>query len=187
MIIIGITGTLGAGKGTVVNYLVKKKGFVHFSVRKYLVKLIRKENREPTRDAMVEMANRLRKKYGPSYLVEELFKEAQKTGKNCIIESIRTEGEIAALRTKGKFTLIAVDADRELRYKRAIERDSETDDISFEKFVEDEELEMTSADPAKQNLNRCMELADYTIQNNSTIGVLNEKVSKILHEIKKAK
>ena len=28
MIIIGITGTLGAGKGTVVNYLVEKKGFV---------------------------------------------------------------------------------------------------------------------------------------------------------------
>ena len=33
MIIIGITGTLGAGKGTIVDYLVKQKGFVHYSVR----------------------------------------------------------------------------------------------------------------------------------------------------------
>ena len=33
-IIIGITGTLGAGKGTVVEYL-KKKSFKHYSVRSF--------------------------------------------------------------------------------------------------------------------------------------------------------
>lgn len=37
MQIIGITGTLGAGKGTVVDYLVKNKGFNHFSVGDYLI------------------------------------------------------------------------------------------------------------------------------------------------------
>lgn len=42
MIIIGITGTLGAGKGTVVEYL-KTKGFKHFSVREFLTQEIKKE------------------------------------------------------------------------------------------------------------------------------------------------
>ena len=37
--IIGITGTLGAGKGTVVDFL-KEKGFRHFSVRDYLIKIL---------------------------------------------------------------------------------------------------------------------------------------------------
>ena len=41
MIVIGITGTIGAGKGTIVEYLVEKKGFLHFSVREFLLKKIR--------------------------------------------------------------------------------------------------------------------------------------------------
>ena len=36
MITIGITGTLGAGKGTIVEYLQKEKGFSHYSVRAFL-------------------------------------------------------------------------------------------------------------------------------------------------------
>ena len=32
MIIIGITGTLGAGKGTIVEYLIKNKNFFHFNI-----------------------------------------------------------------------------------------------------------------------------------------------------------
>ena len=31
--IIGITGTDGSGKGTVVDYLVEQKGFKHYSAR----------------------------------------------------------------------------------------------------------------------------------------------------------
>jgi len=37
MLIIGITGTLGAGKGTIVEYLVKNKNFKHYSVSGYLI------------------------------------------------------------------------------------------------------------------------------------------------------
>ena len=40
MIVIGITGTLGAGKGTIVDYLVKNKGFNHFSVRSFIAQEI---------------------------------------------------------------------------------------------------------------------------------------------------
>ena len=37
MKIIGITGTIGAGKGTIVDYLVKQKNFKHYSVRNFLI------------------------------------------------------------------------------------------------------------------------------------------------------
>jgi len=41
MIIIGITGTLGAGKGTVVEYL-QEKGFRHYSARGFITKEVEK-------------------------------------------------------------------------------------------------------------------------------------------------
>ena len=49
MIIIGITGTIGAGKGTIVDYLMQKCGFRHYSVRQYLLDVIQKAGLEPIR------------------------------------------------------------------------------------------------------------------------------------------
>lgn len=184
-IIIGITGTIGAGKGTIVDYLVKNKGFVHFSARIDVInKEIEKRGLPITRDNMVMVANDLRKSYGPSYVVEELFKLAEKSDSNCILESIRTVGEIESLRQKGKFYLFAIDADRKIRYDRIQKRgDIQSDNVSFEKFVEQEEKEMTSDDPNKQNLSKCIEMADYIFMNNSTLEELHYQVDKIISEI----
>ena len=109
MNIIGITGTLGAGKGTIVDYLVKNKGFVHCSVRAYLIEEITKRGMEVNRDSMVIVANGLRASHSPSFIVEELYHIAAKHQVNCVIESIRTPGEAVALSSKGGFCLIAVD------------------------------------------------------------------------------
>ena len=49
MITIGITGTLGAGKGTIVDYLIQHRGFVHFSVRAFITEEINRRGREVNR------------------------------------------------------------------------------------------------------------------------------------------
>ena len=49
MRIIGITGTMGAGKGTVVEYLVAKHGFKHYSARSVLNEMIQEKKMEPGR------------------------------------------------------------------------------------------------------------------------------------------
>ncbi len=180
MKIIGITGTLGAGKGTIVEYLVAYHGYTHFSVRNYLIKLIADTGKLVNRDSMVEMANGLRAKHGPSYIVEELFKEAQENGTNAIIESIRTVGEIYALREKGNFMLVSVDTDSKIRYDRIVARASETDMVSFEVFIENENREMTSTDPNKQNLSACMALADFHLNNNGTFEELYQQINQLL-------
>jgi dephospho-CoA kinase len=180
MIIIGITGTLGAGKGTVVEYLVKNKGFKHFSARALIVEEIEKRGLENNRDNMVVVANDLREKYSSGYVAEELFKRAIELGENAIIESLRAVGEIEILRKKGKFILLAIDADSKIRYERISQRGTTTDSISFEKFIADEEKEMESDDPNKQNLKKCIEMADFKIENNGTIEELNSKIEGIL-------
>lgn len=181
--IIGITGTLGAGKGTVVEYLLKKN-FKYFSVRDFLVEEILKRGLESNRENMVAVANDLRTKFGPSYIVEELYVRAKNFGGDCVIESLRCPGEVDMLKGKGDFVLFAVDADIETRYSRIIERASDTDRISFDEFVSQEQTEMTSSDPSKQNLRRCIEMADYNFKNDWTVAELYNKVERVLSGIR---
>jgi len=178
--IIGITGTIGAGKGTIVDYLVSQKGFLHFSVRDFLVEVIEKRGLPVNRDSMVAVANELRATHSPSYITDQLYERAVESGKNGIIESIRAAGEIDSLRKRKNFILFAVDADIRKRYERIVKRNSATDHIDFETFVENEKREMTSTDPNKQNLSECIKKADYVFTNDEDITDLQRAVEAVI-------
>jgi dCMP deaminase len=182
--IIGITGTLGAGKGTIANYLVKKQKFHHFSVREFLIEEIKKRKLPINRGSMVLVANDLRKDFGAGYLAYALYEKAAKKGGNSIIESLRTPLEVETLKKNGDFYLFAVDANPKLRYQRNLKRGSETDKQTYKSFLADEKREMVSKDPTKGNIKKCMEMADYKFDNNSTPSHLYSQIEKVLKEIK---
>ena len=178
--IIGITGTLGAGKGTVVEYLKEKYGFVHFSVRDFLKEEVLKRGMEPNRDSFTQVANELRAAHSPSYVTDCLYERAARQSHDAVIESIRTPGEIDSLQAKSSFRLWAVDADSEIRYQRAVLRNSETDHVTYETFLANERREMTSSDPNKQNLSVCIARADVVLQNNGDKEALYREVDRIM-------
>ena len=184
MFIIGITGTIGAGKGTIVDYITSNFDFQHLSVRQFLIDKLSAENRAINRDTMVEMANSLREKYSPSYIIDCLYEQALKSKKNTIIESIRTPGEVYSLKEKAQFLLFSVDANPKIRYDRIVLRNSETDHIAYEVFLENENREMNSDNPNHQNLKKCIELSDYKFNNDGSIEDLHQKVKEVLLEIK---
>ncbi len=179
MKIIGIAGTNGAGKWTIVEYLMKK-GFIHYSVSDFLRTIIKKKWFPVNRDTMIQTSNELRKEFWTGYLVEELYKIAEKSWKDCIIESIRTLGEIESLEKQGNFSLWAVDADQETRYQRIKLRWSEKDQVSFEKFQEQENTESQNIESHKQNLLGCIENADIVFNNNRTLEDLYQQIDSIL-------
>ena len=184
MLVIWITWTLGAGKGTIVDYLVKNKWFQHLSVRAYLIQEIERRGMPVNRDSMVIVANDLRATYGPAYIIEQLYHQAVQSTKNSIIESLRAVGEVEMLKGKENFTFFAIDADPKIRYERAVLRWSETDKISFEKFIEDEQKEMNNTDPTKQNIAKCMQMADHVFTNNWTLEELNTQIEEVLTKLK---
>ena len=188
MITIGITGTLGAGKGAVVEYLKGTYGFSHYSARAFIVEEIQRRGLPVDRDSMTLVGNALRSEHHAGYIIEELYNQAVSSGQNVIIESIRTKGEIETLKGKVKdihFYLLAVDADQYTRYERIKLRKSTTDSISFEKFIHDEDREMISDDPTKQNLRYCIDHADYVFQNDGTLEELYKQVDAVMKEIMK--
>lgn len=176
--IIGITGTNGAGKGTVVDYL-KQKGFAGFSVRDFLYEEIDRRGMPHDRTSTNIVGNDLRAKFGAEYPVEQLFLRAQERGANSVIESVRATGEAQFLKSKGAL-LWGVDADHKLRYERSVSRKSDLDRVSFEKFCELEDLEYRNSDPAKQNVLGVMEMADAIFYNNGTQEELYEQVEEAL-------
>ena len=182
--IIGITGTLGAGKGTIVEFL-KKKGFNHFSASGFITEEIEKRGLPVNRDSMILVGNDLRAKYSPSYVAEQIFIRAQEKGGDCVLESLRTQGEIECLKEKDEFILFAIDADPKIRYKRVLNRKSSKDSVTFDEFIKAENKEMTSEDPTKQNLAKCISMADYVFTNNGSFEELKDEVEKVWEGIQK--
>ncbi|HVM73887.1 MAG TPA: AAA family ATPase [Candidatus Paceibacterota bacterium] len=177
--IIGITGTLGAGKGTVVGYLVEKHSFKHFSVRDFLNKEVERRGLPSNRDTLLAVANDLRATHGPGYISEAIMGKALRDGTNAVIESIRSIGEADYLRSHGA-QLWAVDADIKIRYARILHRASETDHISLEKFSADEQREYANVDITKSNLSGVIALADVLLYNDGSKEELFIKIEEAL-------
>ena len=178
VVIIGITGTNGAGKGTVVKYLVNEKGFAHCSVRAFLTEEIERRGLDINRTTMMQVGNDLRAQHGSGYLTEQLLSRAQETGR-AVIESIRTVGEAEYLQTKGA-RLWAIDADRAVRYERVCKRWSETDRLSFEQFLHEEDREFRNTDPTKQSIGTVMDMADLVLTNDGTPEELYAQIERAL-------
>ncbi|MEX0918249.1 MAG: AAA family ATPase [Candidatus Paceibacterota bacterium] len=178
--IIGITGTDGAGKGTVVEYLVNEKGFVRYHARTLFLEEIARQELEPTRANMRIVGNQLRGKHGNDYIVRMFLERAKESGdKHVIIDSLRARAEAETLKTKGGI-LLAVDADQKLRYERVQARRSSSDQVSFDEFREHEELESNDPDPHGMQKQEVIAMADHVILNNGTLEDLHALVDDFL-------
>ena len=180
--IIGITGTIGSGKDTLMELLKNEYGFKHYSVRQYLTEKLNEEGLELNRTAMTNLANSLREENHQAFIIEQLFLKAKAEGGNAVIESIRTPGEVVFLKEHSDFYLFAVDADPNLRYERVQKRKTATDRVDFNTFMAEEQREMSNDEPHMQNIAACVRLAGNRFRNNSSIDMFCKKVRKALEK-----
>jgi len=179
--IIGIVGSIASGKDTVADYLVRK-GFKAISLSDILRGVMREEDIEVTIPNMTEFGNNLRATKGHSFLAERASEQIQ-DGEDVIVTSLRQVGEVEFFQKRSDFTLIKLDAEKELRLQRLLDRNRPGD---VKNMAELDEIEAKQADGKNggMNMNRCYELADVELANDGTFEELYHKVDELIESIR---
>lgn len=178
--IVGLTGSFGAGKGCVADYLVNQKGFAHFSARTFIVKELERQGQPVNRDTMTAMGNTLRAEHGPTYIFEQLVQMAKVHGKDAVVESVRAVAEAQYIKEQGGIVL-GVDADPEVRYERIVKRGSATDHVTFEEWKAQELAEINPNDPTKQDIFGALRESDYIIMNTGSLEELARAIDEFIN------
>ncbi len=176
--IIGLTGKNASGKTEVCQYLISR-GFEYYSLSDEIREEIRRRGREITREVLIEVGNELRAKFGPEILAERILQRLERD-RNYVIDSIRNPAEVGALKRRQDFTLLAIEADRTIRFERSRQRDREGTPQTLEHFIEEEACELKSDDPATQQLVATRRLADLVVINDGTLDDLHRRLGELL-------
>ncbi|MBN2243966.1 MAG: AAA family ATPase [Acidobacteria bacterium] len=176
--IIGLTGKNGSGKTAVCKYL-KSRGFVCRSLSDEIRKEIQRRGLEIDREVLIETGNELRKRLGPAVLAQRIL-DGLDAAQNYVIDSIRNPSEVTALRSRGGFTLLGLEADAEIRFRRTMQRGRENAAETLERFLEEEGRELDSTDPARQQLQATLGMADLVVPNNGTLEELYRRLNQEL-------
>jgi len=177
--IIGLTGTMSAGKGELAKYL-KAKGFEYHSYSKILIEEAKKRGIEPTRKNLQKLGNDIKKEKKNLGILSKMILDNIKTDK-AIADGVRNPDEIRELRKNGA-VIIAIDAPQKLRFKRLQNRSREGDPKTFEDFKKLDDKENQGVTKGQQ-INQCINMADYTMMNDKTLDDLRMAIEKILKSI----
>ena len=183
--IIGIAGTIGSGKGTVVDYLSQKKEFAHYSSSGRLKEILEERGEPATRLNLSTLADELMKEKEGGVL-QLSHERAQSNGDtDYILESIHRESEAAYVRSIGGI-ILGVDAALETRFERTQKRqEGEKDNVTFEEFKGSAAREDEGATGTGPNIRAVLKNADYVVMNDGTLEELYARVDAVLEKIDK--
>jgi dephospho-CoA kinase len=183
--IIGVAGTIGAGKETLTSFF-RENGFVYFETSAIIKEALIKEGIEVTRTNMQDWADKQRENFGQSALMKIMLEKAMlEPSKNYMFDSLRNDGEAEFLRKNVKdFFLIAVDAAREIRFKRIISRAKPHDPKTWEDFlvVDNRDLCDTS-NPLGQQTQKLIDMADFVVINDKDLESARKQVKDIYRQL----
>ena len=193
MLIIGLSGTIAGGKGTVKEILEQKYSTISFSLSDAIRDEARKRGMDTNRDNLIAIGNELRSKEGSDALARRISEKVDSSIKKdteiAIVDSIRAPGEIEFLRQKyrDKFLLLFVDAPIKIRYERAVARSREGEHkLSFQEFKRQDDEGLGKNQPAwGNNLTECRRISDFIIINKETREKLEELTIEIIQRYPK--
>jgi len=193
MNIIGLSGTNGSGKDTVMNLLSEKYGFFSASATEMLVSELNNRGWALDRKHKAMLSSEWRRQHGMGVVVDkaiELFEQQPKGKyKGLVVGSLRHPGEADSIHKFGG-QLIWVDADPKVRYSRIQANLQERigthaeHGLSFKEFQAEESREMNrqTDDKTTLDMSAVKEKSDIFLQNDSNSAeAFKTEVQKILN------
>lgn len=187
--IIGITGTISSGKGKIAE-LIRDRGFVHHSFSAEIREIAKERKIEVNRKNLEMLGGELIDENVLSKrIIAHIDKELKKNpGKNFVVEGMRHPKQINALREyefenpNKRFILIGVDADPKIRFERLRHRKRRGDPETFDEFktIDDKERRPGGG----QEVDNCLAMADFIIENDGTVEELEAKVADVMRELR---
>lgn len=180
-LILGFSGQIGCGKGTVAKYIAEKYGTSHYRFSDILREVSDYLRIEKTRDNLQDLSTVLRKRFGEDLLTKIIFEKVKEDPNDLIVvEGIRLAEDVEYLKRLPEFTFVFIEADPKVRYERMITRNENVGDAekTFEQFVQDQK------DEADAQIKDLKVKAQYTIENNGTIEELHKKVDELISLIR---
>lgn len=180
MKVIGLVGTIGAGKDTVAGHLIKKYKYQSISTGDIIRKMVSEEGKEPNRENSQIFQKEKREKEGSDFFSRKVVEEIKKNQwEKAIFNGVRTPDDAKALKKEfGKnAVIILVDAEPHLRFERLKGRKRIGDPETFEEFQKQDKAEKELF-----NFDEVLKYVNYTIKNEGTYEELHKKIDVLLEK-----
>jgi dephospho-CoA kinase len=197
-LLVGVTGFVASGKGTFRDLLIDC--LKHNNIETYLFSMsdevrreASKENPQYTRDDLRRVSMTLKKKFGPGVLAKRAIEDIEKTISNgatpkvIVTEAIRNVDEVKEFRNylDHQFILVAVVAPMDSLVNRVIARQRYDENLTAltdrRKVIEMIEMEMSQESKFGHQIKRCVDGADYIIDNKGALEDLRKKVEDFVN------
>lgn len=178
-LILGISGEMGSGKGTIAKHIkLEHNGNVHkFST--ILRDVLDRLYLEQSRDNMQALSTILRKTYGEDIMAKGMYHDAENDEHDLVVvDGVRRMSDITFLKELPHFKLIYVEADMENRYERIIKRGENPDDAK-KTFAEFEKAHENESEIQIRDLKN---YASIIINNDGTYQELYQKINELITE-----
>ena len=178
-LILGITGEMGSGKGTIAKYAMLEH---HGSVHKFstiLRDVLDRLYLEQSRDNMQALSTMIRKTYGEDIMAKGMYHDAENDQHELVIvDGVRRMSDIVFLKELPHFKLIYIEADMENRYERIIERGENPDDAkkSFDEFQKAHENE------SEIQIKDLKNYASLVVNNDGTYQELYQNIDELIKQ-----
>ena len=143
-LVIGLAGSIGAGKGTAAAYLVRKYGADMFIFSSPLRNILKTLYIEPSRTELQKLSKALREVYGSGILSQVAIRAIEESEHRIVvIDGVRRISDLDGIRENPNFKLLYIDADVQTRYERILSRaqNSWDSEKTFEQFLVEEDGE----------------------------------------------